>query len=338
MGAGSEKRITQKHVARAAGVSEATVSRVLNQSPLVHENTRRRVLEAIRRLGYAPSAAARNLSRNRTDVIGVVFHQMSTGFFASVMSGIDAAARARGYHLLTAFSRDTVEERDICYRMLDEARVDGLIVLDAALSDETIARLKSYRQPFVLIQREPDDPSVNTIAVDNQGGAYRALKHLLALEYTRLLILRGPPGAQDAQLRLAGCAEALREAGRDVSCDYIDGFYNAERATEAFLAYRREHDLPRAVFALNDAMALAVLKLLRSEGVRVPEQVALVGFDGIESAEYVGLTTVQTPMEALGEGAVRILLDHLQDPSRPADKVRLPVQLVVRATCGGARS
>ncbi|MBN1269278.1 MAG: LacI family DNA-binding transcriptional regulator [Kiritimatiellae bacterium] len=329
------KRATQKHVAREAGVSEATVSRVLNNSPLVHDATRRRVMDAMQRLGYAPSAAARNLSRDRTDAMGVVFHQMSSGFFASVMAGIDAAAREKGYHILTALSRDTKEERDICYGMLDETRVDGLIVLDAGLSDETIARLKDYRQPFVLIQREPNDPTVSTIAVDNQRGARDAMKHLLNLGYKDLLVIKGPPGAQDSQLRIEGCKQAIKEAGRGVTCRYIDGFYNADRAAEAFRAHHKEHGLPRAVFALNDAMAIAVLKELRGLGARVPDDVAVVGFDGIESADHLGLTTVETPMESLGAGAVRLLLEHLNEPERKADHVRLETRLVVRATCGG---
>jgi LacI family transcriptional regulator len=329
-------RSTQKDVAREAGVSEATVSRVLNESPLVHEETRRRVMDAMERLGYRPSAAARNLSRNRTDAIGVVFHQISSGFFALVMSGIDSAARTSGYHILTALSRDTKEEREICYAMLDETRADGLIVLDAGLSKETIEQLKEYQQPFVLIEREIDDPAVSTIAVQNKKGAHDAMRHLLSLGYKDILVLTGPDGAQDSQLRIAGCKEALAEANQPESiCHFESGSYNPDRAREALRDYRKQHDLPRAVFALNDAMAIAVLKELRGEGVRVPEDVAIVGFDGIESADHVGLTTIETPMEALGEGAVKLLLEQLEDPESPARHLQLETRLVVRATCGG---
>lgn len=327
-------RATQLDVAREAGVSEATVSRVLNNNPRVHEVTRARVLAAMKRLDYAPSSAARNLSRNRTDAIGVVFHQMASGFFATVMAGIDAEARESGYHILSAFSHERRGERDVCYRMLDETRVDGLIVLDAALEQEMIDRLKEYSQPFVLVQREPDDPTVNTIAVQNGEGAYRAVQHLLSLGYRDILVVKGPSGAQDAQLRLAGCQQALKESP-GTTAHFVEGHFNPERALQAFRAYREEHGLPRAVFALNDAMAIAILKELRHTGVRMPGQVAIIGFDGIDSAEHLELTTVETPMEELGAGAVRLMIRQLEDPEHKAEHIQLGTRLVVRETCGG---
>jgi LacI family transcriptional regulator len=331
-------RPTLKDVCREALVSEATVSRVINNSPLVHQRTRERVLQAIGKLGYTPNAAARNLSTNRTDVIGVVFHQMSSGFFALVMAGVDKAAREKGYHLLSAFTHDDQDPTKTYCRMFDEMRVDGVVILDQSLSDSFIDQLRQYHRPVVMIQRELKDPQISSIAVENRKGACAAVKHLLSLGYDDLLVVRGPEGAQDAQLRLEGCKDALRESGRSgTKCRYIDGFYAPQAALDAFREYRSKNGLPRAVFALNDAMALSILKELKTTGVKVPEQVAIVGFDGVDTAEYVGLTTIETPMTELGEGAVRLFLRRIEIPDAPADHVTLPCNLVVRGTCGGAK-
>lgn len=330
-------RPTLKDVCREALVSEATVSRVINNSPLVHQRTRQRVLDVIRRLGYTPNAAARNLSTSRTDVIGVVFHQMSSGFFAQVMAGIDEAARDSGFHLLSAFTRDQVDPRPAYTRMFDEMRVDGVIILDPSLDAPFLEQLKSHRRPLVMIQREMDDPVIGSVSVDNKQGARAAMSHLLALGYRDLLVVRGPAGAQDAQRRLEGCQQALAEAGGGIVCRYADGGYAPHAALSAFREFRASHGLPRAVFALNDAMALAILKELRESGVKVPEQVAVVGFDGIECCEYVGLTTVETPMAELGRAAVRLFLERQKEPEAKARHVILETRLAVRDTCGGKR-
>ena len=326
-------RPTLKDVCREALVSEATVSRVINGSPLVHERTRARVQEVIRRLGYTPNAAARNLSRSKTDTIGVVFHQMSSGFFAQVMDGIDRAARQHGYHILSAFTRND-EDKDreqTCLRLLEEMRADGVVVLDPCVDLRLIESLKRYRKPIVVLQQEIEDGVVSSVSVDNRQGAYEGMKHLLSLGYQEILIVRGAVGAQDARLRLEGCERALKEAGVSKRM-FIDGHYSPHDAVEAFRVYSQSNPLPRAIFALNDAMAMAIVRELRKGGVDVPGQVAVLGFDGIEAAEYVGLTTVETPMAEMGEEAVRVFLRRLKTPDAPAEHILLPTRLVVRST------
>ena len=327
-------RPTLKDVCREALVSEATVSRVINGSPLVQERTRERVLAVIQKLGYTPNAAARNLSRSKTDTIGVIFHQMSSGFFAQVMAGIDKAARDYHYHILCAFTHLEAEPAKMCKSMFDEMRIDGMLILDPNIRPPLLDDLKQYHRPLVMIQCDTQDPEVGSINVQNRQGARMAMSHLLSLGYKDLLVVRGPAGAQDAQLRLEGCELALKEKGRSVKCRYIDGYYAPKDAVEAFRKDRAKHGLPRAIFALNDAMALAILKDLRLEGVNVPEQVAIIGFDGIECADYVGLTTIETPMTALGEGAVQLFVQRLEAPDRPAAHLQLETQLVIRNTCG----
>ena len=332
-----KNKASLKDVCREASVSEATVSRVINNSPLVREATRQRVMEAVEKLGYTPNAAARNLSRSKTDTIGIVFHQMSSGFFASVMAGIDKAARDHGYHVLSVFPHSSTDACDTCLNLFKEARVDGLVLLDPALNMDTILRLKKHKRPMVLIQRDLDDDQVNTVSVKNKEGAYEAVRHLVGHGYKDLLIILGPEGAPDSQLRTEGCKQALSEpSAAGIRTHYINGYYHPDRALEAFRDYREKHGLPRGIFCLNDAMALSVLKELRTTGVKVPEEVAIIGFDGIECADYVDLTTVETPMMALGEESVRSLMKRIANPESSATHTRLDVVLRCRATCGCA--
>jgi LacI family transcriptional regulator len=325
-------------ISHEAGVSVATVSRVLNCSPKVTEHTKKKVLAAVDKLGYTPNAAARHLVGKKANAMGVIIHQMTSGFYATVMSGIELEARSRGYHVLITIAHDPDPERTRYYDMLDEARVDGLILLDSTLDAETVAKLKSYNRPVVMIQRTSKDPEVCSVCTADEEGAYQALRHLLSLGYKKdLLVVTGSEETEDTHLRLKGCERALKEHGLSLGdVTQISGRYSAQVALDAFRSYRASHELPRAIFAFNDDMALAIMKELRMAGVRVPEEVAVVGFDGIEAADYIGLTTMEIPMLDLGREAVRLLLDRITNPHTPAAHVVKDCSLVIRESCGAA--
>jgi LacI family transcriptional regulator len=330
-------KYTIMDICRETGLSIATVSRVLNDSPKVTRETRQKVQAAILKLGYTPNAAARHLSGKGTNAIGVIFHQMTSGFYSLVMSGIELAARSASLRVLITIAHHEDPERPHYYDMLNEARIDGLIVLDSTLDPKTISKLKSYDRPMVLIQKASDDPAVATVCSANEEGGYLAVKHLLSLGYRDLLLVKGPDEAEDSHLRMEGCRRALKESGLSPErVPTIMGRYSAHEALMAFRAYREKHGLPRALFSFNDDMALAIMKELRLTGVKVPEEVALVGFDGIDAADYMGLTTVQMPMVDLGQEAVRLLVARLRRPVGPAAHVVKPCALVVRESCGGA--
>lgn len=326
-------------ICRETGVSVATVSRVLNNSPRVTDETRRKVLDAVQRVGFKPNAAARHLSGKRARAFGAVFHQMTSGFYASVMSGIHLEARTQGYHLLVTLAHHADPQRASYYDMLDEARVDGLIVLDSTLDREALLKLQSYNRPIVLIERTSTDPALASVSCANREGARAAVAHLLSLGYRDLLLVTGPPEAEDSGLRMDGCTDALRKARLPPgTAKTIAGNYSAHDALLAFRAFRHEHGLPRAVFAFNDDMALSIMRELRLTGVRVPGEVAVMGFDGIEAAEYMGLTSVQMPMLDMGREAVRLLIDRIRRPGTPAKHVLKDCRLVVRESCGGSTS
>ena len=285
------------------------------------------------RLRYTPNAAARQLVLQRSDSIGVVITEIASGFFASVLHGISTTAERLGY--TTVFTVGQIEDRSrkIYRRMLEESRVDGLIIIEPWLNEQRLAELEALHKPIVLIQQEVQSDQIGSVATDNRGGAYAGMKHLLDKGYGDVLVIRGPPATQDSREREEGCRQAVQAAaGAKPTVRYIDGQFNPDRALEAFAAYREKHPLPRAIFALNDAMAIAILRELHRQHVKTPEDVAVMGYDGIDASEYFDLTTITTPLTAMGERAAELVHAKLQNPESKAQHVRLEGKLTVRLT------
>lgn len=332
------KRATLKDVCREASVSKATVSRVINNKACVSAKIRATVLSAIKKLNYTPLATARDLSRSKRDTLGIVFQDLTAGFLLTVFRGVMHVAAGTGYNVITALSTTDEDEYALPKRLLGEGRVDGLIWLDPRLSSKTIGQIKECGIPFVLIQRDIGDPDINSISIENTHGAYLACSHLLKLGRRRLLFVTGPENNEDSRERLAGAKQALAEFNVPFSPDKVlVGHHVGPHAVKAFSDYLAQgHPLPDAIFAFNDNMAIALLQWMKKTGIRVPKDVALVGFDGIEESEYLGLTTVETPMYEVGTLAAQILLDSITDPSgqRKARQIILRGHLRVRETCG----
>jgi LacI family transcriptional regulator len=322
-------------VCRKAGVSTATVSRVINGSPLVTGDTRDRVLKAIRSLGYRPSHAARTLARNRTDILGVVFPEIASGFFTEVLRGIDDVADEHGYHLMTCFSHGLRDEKEFVGRMLRERRMDGLILMNLSTADSAIREMTKHDVPIVLIDRPLEESKLCAITMDNLAGAEAATRHLVEHGHDRIAILTGPEDSYDSRQRFEGFRCALERSNKTIFPDLIwKGAFTEESGIEAMRAWLESRKpLPDAIFASNDAMALGVWSVLRERGVRVPDDVALVGFDDVESARHQELTSVSVPMRAMGraaaEAAIQQISSHKTQPRR-----MLPTALVVRRSCG----
>jgi LacI family transcriptional regulator len=329
---------TVSDVADKADVSVATVSRVFNESGRVREATRERVIEAAQALDYVPNQAARSLKTRETQTIGVVLPDMHGEFFAEVVRGMDSVAHEYGYHLLVSSSHGDAGEVQSVLDTL-RGRADALIVLwphsDASFLDD----IASSGPPLLLLSA-PDGPDgVSRMAVDNRGGAYAATTHLAEHGHDRIAVLTGPEANAEARDRLAGYRQAIHNAGAvsDPNLVFAGDF---SRESGAALA----HDVlacrprPSALFAANDAMAIGALRTLRREGVDVPDDLALVGFDDIPTAQYVSpsLTTVRVPMRTLGREGMQRVLNLLSpasgDTSSPTQT--LNTELVVRTSCG----
>jgi len=327
-------------VARRAGVSVATVSRALNRSGPVREETRRRIEEAARELNYAPNSAARSLISRRTGMLGVLLPDLFGEFFSELIRGIDGAAQGRGYHLLVSSSHDAASEIEAALRGM-RGRVDGLVVMAPMVEAAVLKPMLPRNVPVVLLNSPLADGAFDTLTVDNYGGAREVVAHLLSHGHQRVAILKGPERNHDAEERLRGYRAALAEAGVPWREELeIPGDFTGESGYRGAEAVLRMEPRPTAIFAANDAMAFGALSALRDAGVAVPEEMALAGFDDVSSTRYTipPLTTAHVAIRELGARAVGMLADALVPGAgarpRPRPRETLPATLVVRRSCG----
>jgi LacI family transcriptional regulator len=337
-----------KEVALKAGVSIATVSRVLNSTGPVAAETRRRILDAIEGLRYVPHGAARSLITNQTDTIGVLLPDLYGEFFSEVIRGIDAAARRRGYHVLISGFHSDRAEIEAVLRAL-RGRVDGLIVLSPDVDAQGLRRNLPETLPVVLLNTpverridgtRPDGIHLDAINLDNHGGAFAMVRHLAALGHRRIALIRGPEENADARERLRGYRDALRSLGiaptdgLELSGDFSED--SGYRAGRRLLTLKPR---PTAVFAANDSMAIGCLFALREAGVEVPGDIALAGFDDIPIARYItpSLSSVHVPIAELGTRAMERLLHAVESKNEHERRQEtVATSLVVRGSCGGA--
>ena len=320
---------TIRDVARRAQVSVASVSRVLNRLENVSAETKARVTDAIRDLGYVPHAGARSLSLARTNAIGVVLPDFHGEFFSEFVRGMDREASRRGYMLLLSNVHAGSEQSTSAMRAL-RGRVDGLVILAPHLSEGELADAVPARTPSVLINTRGDAGGHPGVRLDNEAGARAVADHLVSLGRKRIIHIAGAPGNIDAIERAEAFVAALREQG--VSVETVQGDFaeqSGEDAIDALIEAGQEFD---AVFAANDMMASGALQALKRAGIRVPEEVALVGFDDIPLARHIGLTTVQVHIAELGERALDRLISILEGAEDSGGQELHKPELVIRST------
>ena len=315
----------------------ATVSRVFNDSGPVNEATRSRIREVARELRYAPNSAARSLSARRTGTLGVLLPDLHGEFFSEVIRGIDLAVQRHGQHLLLSSSHNDRAEVAAALRVM-RGRVDGIILMSPAVDAETLVAELPEELPVVLLNSAVRDERFDSLTIDNVGGARAMIEHLLACGHRRIAVLCGPKLNHDAQERIRGWREALVDAGIaprpewELPGDFTEGAGHA--AARALLALDPR---PTALFAANDAMAIGAMSALRDAGVRVPDDVAVAGFDDVPIARYVTppLTTMRVAVSDFGARAVDVLVQALAgDGTHRRGHDVLPTTLVVRGSCG----
>ncbi len=326
---------TIRDVAEKANVSVATVSRVLNESDSVRDETKAQVLDAVDALNYLPNESARNLRTQTTRTVGVLLPNMHGEFFAQVTRGLDQRAGEDGHHVLVSNSHTDEAEAESVLRSL-LGRVDGLIILWPRLDIAFLESLVPEDLPIVLLSTSVDTPRFHTLSFDNRGGAYAAVEHLAEHGHERVAMLTGGPDNFDAQERLAGYRDAVADLGLAADPDLVvEGDFTQEAGRSAVDRLTRLTPPPTALFASNDSMALGVLRGVHEADLRVPDDLALVGFDDIPTAQYVApsLTTVRAPTLELGRRAVDALLEASSAPRPPAHQT-LATRLIRRESCG----
>jgi LacI family transcriptional regulator len=333
---------TIKEVARAAGVSVATVSRVFNEKGPVREETRLRIQEIAQRLGYAPHAMARSLITKKTGTVGVLLPDLYGEFFSEVIRGVDLAARRDGYHILVSSSHSDRSEVEGVLRAL-RGRIDGLIVMSPEADAHALEVNLPGTLPIVLLNCRVEGTRFDSINIDNYGGAKTMVRHLAGLGHRRIAHVKGAPGNNDALERLLGYRDAMvalddvQGEGRGTDELEIEGSFNEESGYRAGGEILRMQPRPTAVFAANDAMAVGLLSALQEAGLRVPDDIAVTGFDDIPIARFLTppLTTVRLAIAELGALAVqRLLLAMARGEDRERRHEILPTTLVVRGSCG----
>jgi LacI family transcriptional regulator len=305
-GGGGVKAATIRDVADRASVSVASVSRVLSGTGPVTEATRNRVLEAAEALQYVPHSGARSLSTSKTQTIGVILPDLYGEFFSELIRGMDVAARSLGYHLIVSSSHDDAEEASAAIRSM-RGRVDGLIVLSPHLDASNLAAGLAGRTP-ILLMNGGADAGRPSIVVDNHGGAIQAVEHLVATGRRRIAHISGPTGNLEAETRLTGYLEAMARAGLPTTV--VEGAFTQASGHDAGAELARRATPPDAVFAGNDIMAVGAMLALQDAGLRVPEDVAIIGFDDVPIASLVrpGLTTLRIRIAETGRRALERLV------------------------------
>jgi LacI family transcriptional regulator len=333
--------LTIEHIASLAAVSRSTVSRVLNNHPSVRPTVRERVLQVIREQNYAPQAAARSLASARTDTIGVLIPRsapfsLADPFIASMIQALfEASAQQEYFAVLAMLTADM--EPGFYDRILRGRHFDGVIMFSSDIDDPILPLLIKDGGPLVLIGRHPYFVNVTSVDVENREGARDAVTHLIGLGHRRIALINGQLQMEAAQARRDGYKQALLEAGIAIDAELmVEGFYSDAVAYQATLQLLDLLQPPTAIFASSDTMAIGALRAIRHRGLRVPNDIALIGYDDLPLATYATppLTSVRQPISEMAAHAVRVLIEQIRGQG-PVTSVRLPARLVVRESCGG---
>ena len=328
---------TIRDVAREAGVSIATVSRVFNDSTLVSEDTARRVLQVAAHFDYWPNGAAQSLTTNRTNTIGVLLPDLFGEFYSEVIRGIDSVVRRSSYQMMLSSSHADNEEILTAARSM-LGRIDGLLMMAPDNeSAETVNRIRR-RIPLVLLNPAVSPTEGCSVSIDNYTGALLAVRHLLGMGHRRVAMVGGPEGNMDSRDRLRGFHQALTEAGLDPAAAVVlPGDFREPSGFRAGVELAKLVPRPTAVFVANDSMAVGLLAALEGLGINVPGDLSVVGFDDVDIAGYVQppLTTVRIDAFALGQRATEMMIKEIQSSKGgTVQHILLPAILKIRRSCG----
>jgi LacI family transcriptional regulator len=335
--------LTLEDIAKQAGVSRSTVSRVVNNHPNVKDDVRKRVLEVIQNTGYHPNAAARTLASQRSWMMGLVIPRSVSSFFTDpyfphLMQGIATACNQHNYTLSLFLVGVREDEEKILPRLSRNGILDGVLLQSGQIGDQLSDRLVNLNVPLVIIGRPFHAKGVSFIDVDNVSAAYNATSHLIRLGYKRIGTITGPAQRAESMDRKDGFLKAFRDRRQDVDetliaeGDFteISGYY----AMQKLLSAR-----PDAIFAASDSMAIGAMRAARDAGFSIPQDIAFVGFDDLPLPTYsdIRLTTVRQPVFQFGAQAVAILIDLIENGVNPPRRVIMETELIIRDSCGASQ-
>jgi LacI family transcriptional regulator len=328
-------KVTIVEVARRGGVSLGTVSRVINNDIHVAPETRERVSKVMQEMGYVANRQARSLRGSKTNVIGMLVPDLGTGYIGEIVHGIDAELALGQLDLMLFTTHRTASKEASYVANMGKGMVDGLLLVLPRSPADYIGTLTRRNFPFVLIDHQGTDQKCPAVGASNWQGAYNASEYLIKQGHTRIGFITGSMDLGAAIDRLNGYKSALRtnHIPEDPHLIYEGTFFQPDGYAGAGALLDIDNP-PTAIFASNDVMAMGAMDAVRSRGLRVPEDVSIVGFDDIPQAASVrpALTTVRQPLEQMGRVATQMLLDLLKNPDKEITRIELPTELIVRGS------
>ena len=324
-----------KDVAALAGVSIATVSRVLNDSPRVSEEARAKVTAAVGTLRYRPNAVARSLRTEATRTLGLIIGDVLNPFFAMLARAVDDEARAAGYTVVIGNADERPEQQDHYVRTLLEQRVDGLLICPTAEVTPLVEDCVRAGGPLVFLDRTLTGLDVPSVRADGTAAVHDLIRHLRNLGHRRVAFISGPELLSTGRERTRAFADAMRANGLEVREDYLKaGDFQAGSGRAISAGFLDLPEPPEVIFAGDNLMALGALDEIRARGLRIPQDVGLASFDDVAWFVHLDppITAISQPAEELGRRAVRVLADRIAD--RPVASVVLPARLMIRRSCG----
>jgi len=327
------ERTTIKDVAREVGVSINTVSRALNGKPDVSSETRRLVLKTAQRLNYMPNKLARGLRSNKTGIIGVIVADIANPFFSAVVKGMGKAAKELGYSIILQDTSENYKNEEEAIQIMISEQVDGLLITPVQTEKRSIHMLQESGIPFVLVARYFDDADTDYVVADDVQGGYLATAHLIEKGHEKIAFINGPAYNSSAIERFQGYKKALEEHDIGLNESLIrNGALTMEDGYTYGKALLMDHDpQPTALFTFSDFVALGAMKAVREAGLRIPEDIAIVGYDDIDFAFCLEspLTTIRFPKREIGEEAISVLEKKI-DGQKCHSNLKIPVELVIR--------
>ena len=332
---------TSHDVAKQAGVSVATVSRVLNDSPHVSPSVRRKVLRAVKALNFQPNRTAQRLRAKQSKVIGLIISDIQNPFFTSVVRGIEDTAYANGYSLVLCNSDEDFEKEKLYINVMRAEAVAGVIIASTLESNPLISDLRNHKIPVVAVDRRITNQKIDSVFVANARGAFAAVSHLIELGHRKIGFVGLPWSCVPGKERFEGYQHALREKGLAVSRRLIRiGDAKQPSGYACTLELLKSQSSMTALFVANNLMTLGALDAIRARGLKIPDQISIVGFDDMPWAPLLQppLTAVAQPTYELGRKAGELLLERLQNPHKPVANVQLDTTLIVRGSSGKPRT
>ncbi|KUO75921.1 MAG: hypothetical protein APF77_17220 [Clostridia bacterium BRH_c25] len=326
--------VTIKDIAKKIGISYATVSRALNNRAGVNAETREIVLEAAREMGYQPNAIARGLVMKYTNTIALIIPDITNPFFPEIVRSVEDAANEQGYNIFLCNTNWDIEKEQAYLKLLQEKRVDGIILKPASDSEEN--DFGNITVPLVLLDRTSQNDSYSCIEVDDKRGGFLATKHLIESGYKRIAFIGGKPDSYTDAQRKEGYKQALGRYKYEIDeTIIINGSFKTRSGYEIMNDLIKSGNIPDAVFAGNDVIALGVMQSAGENGLKMPEELGIVGFDDIDYAKLpqIQLTTIAQPKYQIGKRAVELLLKEINEKENQKSKiVILEPELIVRST------